>query len=258
MARLGKPHCPSCNVPIGTQSADEIIEKLMAEPEGTKLFLLAPLEIRVGEKYETLWDEMRASGYQRMRIDGVVHTVDKPPEIDRRRKHVIEAIVDRITVRPDARSRIAGSVETALSLGKGVLHIVYPVDGVQEQRWPTEVHSQHFACDRCGRSFEPLTPHSFSFNSPLGWCSECEGLGTQLGANPAMLLRDPKLTLAEGAVALWPNVKRPMFEAMLTALAKQTGLRTDVPFDQLTARERRVVMHGAGEEWIAVTGTPQR
>ena len=252
MARLGKPHCPTCNVPIGTQSADEIIEKLMAEPEGTKLFLLAPLEIRVGEKYETLWDEMRASGYQRMRVDGVVHTVDEPPTIDRRRKHAIEAIVDRITVRPDARSRIAGSVETALSLGKGVLHIVYPVDGVQEQRWPVEVHSQHFACDRCGRSFEPLTPHSFSFNSPLGWCKECEGLGTQLGANPAMLLRDPKLTLAEGAVALWPNVKRPLFVAMLAALAKQTGLRTDVPFDQLTARERRIVMHGAGEEWIAV------
>ena len=182
----------------------------------------------------------------------MVHTVEKPPEIDRRRKHVIEAIVDRITVRSDARSRIAGSVETALSLGKGVLHIVYPVDGVQEQRWPTEVHSQHFACDRCGRSFEPLTPHSFSFNSPLGWCSECEGLGTQLGANPAMLLRDPKLTLAEGAVALWPNVKRPMFATMLAALAKQTGIRTDVPFDQLTARERRIVMHGTGEEWIMV------
>ena len=93
-------------------------------------------------------------------------------------------------------------------------------------RWRTEIHSQHFACDRCGRSFEPLTPHSFSFNSSLGWCPACEGLGTQLGANPAALLRDPKLTLAEGAVALWPMVKRPLFEAMLAALAKHTGVPT--------------------------------
>ncbi len=115
-------------------------------------------------------------------------------------------IVDRITVRPDARSRIAGSVETCLSLGKGVMRIVYPLEGLSEHRWPTEVHSQHFACDKCGRSFEPLTPHSFSFNSPLGWCSECEGLGTQLGANPAALIRDPKLSLAEGAIALWPQM----------------------------------------------------
>ncbi len=184
LARLGKPYCPACNVPIGTQSADEIIEKLMAEPEGTKLYLMAPLEVRVGEKYETLWEEMRASGYQRMRIDGATISIDDPPTIDRRRKHDVEVIVDRIAVRPDARSRIAGSVETCLSQGKGVIHIAYPVDDAPEHRWRTETHSQHFACDQCGRSFEPLTPHSFSFNSPLGWCPECEGLGTQLGANP--------------------------------------------------------------------------
>ncbi|HTQ37701.1 MAG TPA: excinuclease ABC subunit UvrA [Pirellulales bacterium] len=256
LTRLGKPYCPACDVPIGTQSSDEIIEKIIAEQPGTKLYLMAPLDIRVGEKYETLWDEIRSQGYQRMRVDGETFTVDAPPTIDRRRKHAVEVIVDRITVRPgsDARSRIASSVETALSLGKGVLHICFPVDGVQEQRWPTEVHSQHFACDKCGRSFEPLTPHSFSFNSPLGWCKECEGLGTQLGANPAALIRDPKISLADGAIALWTEVSRPLFKQMLAALAAQTGLRTDVPFDQLTSRERRIVMHGAGEDWIEVRG----
>jgi len=252
--RLGKPYCPACDVPIGTQSSDEIIEKIMTEQEGTKLYLMAPLEIRVGEKYETLWEEMRAQGYQRLRIDGITCTVDEPPTIDRRRKHLVEVIVDRITVRPgsDSRSRIAGSVETALSLGKGVLSIAYPVDGVEEKRWPVEIHSQHFACDKCGRSFEPLTPHSFSFNSPLGWCKECEGLGTQLGANPAALVRDPKLSLAEGAIGIWPDLKWPLFDRMLGALAAHTGLRTDVPFDQLTSRERRVVMQGTGEDWIEV------
>jgi excinuclease ABC subunit A len=254
MTRLGKPYCPACDIPIGTQSADEIIEKLMAEPDGTKLYLMAPLEIHVGDKYETLWNEMRSQGYQRMRIDGATYSVDEPPEIDRRRKHDVEVIVDRVTVHGDAnsRSRIAGSVETCLSLGKGVLRVAFPVDGVAEQRWPLETHSQHFACDHCGRSFEPLTPHSFSFNSPLGWCRECEGLGTQVGANPAALLRDPKLTLAGGAVALWPNPKSQLFGRMLAALATHSGFRTDVPFDQLSARERRTVMQGAGEEWIDV------
>src|SRR5262249_47522153 len=151
-----------------------------------------------------------------------------------------------------SRSRIASSVETCLSLGKGVLRITYPVDGVAEHRWPVETHSQHFACDKCGRSFEPLTPHSFSFNSPLGWCPECEGLGTQLGANPTILLRDPKLSLADGAVALWPNLKLPMFQAMLSALAAHSNLRTDIPFDQLSARERRIVLQGVGDDWIEI------
>jgi excinuclease ABC subunit A len=252
LARLGKTYCPQCDVPIGTQSSDEIIEKLMAEPEGTKLYLMAPLEIRVGEKYETLWEEMRASGYQRLRIDGATISLDDPPAIDRRRKHLVEVIVDRVSIKPEARSRIAGSVETCLDLGKGVLHIVYPIDALPEHRWPVEIHSQHFACDKCGRSFEPLTPHSFSFNSPLGWCKECEGLGTQIGANPAVLVRDPKLSLADGAIAMWPNAAKSQFGAMLSALAVHTGLRIDVPFEQLTARERRIVMHGAGEDWIDV------
>src|SRR6185503_6766826 len=100
--------------------------------------------------------------------------------------------LDRIVIRADARSRLADSIEKALALGKGVLHVAYEKAGVPENRWETVVHSQHLACDRCGRSFEPLTPHSFSFNSTLGWCPTCEGLGTQTGANPASLLRDPK------------------------------------------------------------------
>ncbi len=119
------------------------------------------------------------------------------------------------------------------------MHVAYPADDVPEPKWRTEVHSQHFACDQCGRSFEPLTPHSFSFNSPLGWCPTCEGLGTQTGANPAALLRDPKLTLAAGAIGLWPAATQPMFVAMLGALSKALGVPLDVPFDQMSARHRR-------------------
>jgi excinuclease ABC subunit A len=262
MARLGQPFCPACDIPIGTQSADEIIDKLMAEPTGTRLYLMAPLEIQVGQQYETLWEEIRAGGYPRMRVDGKTYNVDQPPTIDRRRKHLIEVVIDRVTVRADARSRIAGSVETALAMARGVLHVAYVSDEISEPRWRTEVHSQHFACDRCGRSFERLTPHNFSFNSPLGWCPTCEGLGIQTGANPAALVHDPKLSLAEGAIRLWPDVAAaktdapgkppPVFAAMLAALSAHTGVQIDVPFEQLTARQRRVVLYGCGEEWIDV------
>ena len=262
MARLGQPYCPACDIPIGTQSADEIIDKLMTEPEGTRLYLMAPLEIQVGQEYETLWEEIRAGGYPRMRVDSKTYNVDQPPTIDRRRKHLIEVVIDRVTIKPDARSRIAGSVETALAMAKGLLHIAYVSDEVSEPRWRTEVHSQHFACDKCGRSFERLTPHNFSFNSPLGWCPTCEGLGIQAGANPAALVHDPKLTLADGAIKLWPDVAAanngvagkppPVFAAMLAALSAHTGVPTDVPFEQLTARQRRVILYGCGEEWIEV------
>ncbi len=128
MSRLGQPYCPACNVPIGSQSADEIIAKIMARPAGTKMFLAAPLEIRVGERYETLWDECRASGYVRVRVDGQTYSIDRPPAIDRRRKHDVEVVIDRVTVRADARSRIAGSIENALALGRGVLRVIYPRD----------------------------------------------------------------------------------------------------------------------------------
>jgi excinuclease ABC subunit A len=251
-ARLGKAHCPDCDVPIGTQSADEVIDKIMAHEEGTKLYVLAPLEIHVGENYETLWQEIRQTGYPRMRVDRKTYAVETPPTIDRRRKHLVEVLVDRAVVRADYRSRMADSVESSLSLGRGVLHIAYPADDVPEENWRMEVHSQHFACDKCGRSFEPLTPHHFSFNSSLGWCSSCEGLGTQTGANTASLLRDPKFSLAQGAVAVWPEPNNPYFRPMLEALAAHTGVPIDMPFDQLNAKHRRTVLHGAGDDWIAV------
>ena len=260
MARLGTPHCPACELPIGTQTTDQIVDKIMSHPAGTKLYLLAPLSIRVGENYDTLWGEVRTQGYQRVRIDGTTHGVDKTPEIDRRRKHDVEVVVDRITVRHDLRSRIAESVEAALDLGTGVMRTAIVDDARPEPRWETQVFSQHFACDRCGRSFEPLSPHHFSFNNALGWCPACEGLGTRTGANPAALLRDPKLTLREGAVRLWPAGNHPLFGPMLDALCTQTGVPADTPLGGLTIRQRRVILYGSGEQWIEVPrgGKPRK
>jgi excinuclease ABC subunit A len=253
VSRLGQPYCPSCDLPVGTQTADEIIDKIMQRPAGTRLYLMAPLEVEVGEKYEALWEEMRAGGYVRVRIDGQTHTLDHPPQIDRRRKHRVEMVIDRVTVRPDGRSRIAGSVEIALAKGRGVLHVTEPCDGVPEPSWPVEIYSQHFACQKCGRSFEPLSPHHFSFNSPLGWCPACEGLGVQTGTNPAALLRDPKLTLAQGAVGLWPGASNRLFAQMLESFSRGTGIPIDVPYDQLGGKHRRLIMHGTGEQWFEVS-----
>jgi len=262
MARLGEPRCPDCNIPIGTQSADEVIEKIMALAEsssaersaagGPRVYIMAPLEIQVGENYESSWEELRAGGYARIRVDGQTFPLDRPPNIDRRRKHDVEVVVDRAIVRPDARGRIAQSVENALALGRGVVRVAHVRDDLPEPNWRVDVHSQHMACDRCGRSFEPLSPHHFSFNSPLGWCPACEGLGVQTGANPLALLRDPKLTLAEGAVALWPSPSTQLFPLMLEAWSRATGVPTDIPFEQLGARHRRLVMHGTGEQWFDV------
>jgi len=252
MSRLGQMHCPDCDVPVGTQSADEVIDAVLDRPTGTKLYLMAPVELAAGQSYEDLWQSFRTAGYVRVRVDDQTHQLDAMPSIDRRRKHKIEVIVDRVKIRKDARARLADSVENALALGRGVLHTAIVNTEIPESRWETKVHSQLLVCSDCGRSFEPLSPHHFSFNSTLGWCTACEGLGTEIGANPASLMRSTQLTLAEGAVLAWPSVKQPMFSAMLTALAEHTGLKVDVPFDQLPPRHRRIVMYGTGDEWIEV------
>jgi excinuclease ABC subunit A len=253
-ARLGQPYCPDCDIPIGTQTSDQIVDKLLEAPSGTKLYIMSPVEVQVGEQYETLWEALREGGYVRIRVDGQTYSLDKPPTIDRRRKHAVEVIVDRVVVRSEARSRIAGSVENALALGKGVVHVARVREDLPETRWPVRVYSQHLACEQCGRSFDSLNPHNFSFNSALGWCPACEGLGTQIGANPAALVRDPNLTLEEGALLVWPEVGLPISQRMLAALSAHTGVPIDVPYRDLSPRQKRIVLFGTGEEWIEVPG----
>lgn len=245
-ARLGVPYCPDCQIPIGAQSVDEIIGKIMDEPSGTRLLLAAPLEVHVGEDYESLWESVRADGFVRVRIDGTTYSIDDVPQIDRRARHEVELVVDRITVRAGARSRIADSVETAISLGRGVVHVLHPHKGVPENEWPLTTHSRHFACRECGRSFEPLTPHHFSFNSAIGWCPACEGLGMQRGTGPELLVRNGNLSLAEGALRVWPEADNPMLAVIADAFSRGSGVPVDVPFDRLSGVHRRMVLHGTG------------
>ncbi|TWT47432.1 excinuclease ABC subunit UvrA [Botrimarina hoheduenensis] len=250
MARIGQPHCPDCEVPIGTQTADQVTDKVMSAPEGTKLQLMAPVELGVGGAYQELFDELRAAGYRRVRVDGVTHDLESPPAIDRRRRHEVAVVIDRITVQAKSRGRIAEAVEAALGLGRGVMQVIAPRDEVPEDRWPVRVYSQHLSCESCGRSFEPLTPHNFSFNSTLGWCGACEGLGTQTGANPAALLRDDDLTLADGALLLWPALSGELARCLLEALAAHTDIPLDTAYRKLTARQRRTLLYGTKDTWI--------
>jgi excinuclease ABC subunit A len=252
-ARLGKPYCPACQIPIGTQTSDEIIDKILSLPEGTKLYLMAPLERRGQEKYETLFDEARRSGFVRLRVDGKSYSVDEPPTIDHRRKHLVEVVVDRVVVRASQRSRVADAVESGLDLGRGVLHVAHVDDAKAEPDWRVDKYSQHFACDNCGRSFEPLNPHHFSFNSPLGWCPTCEGLGVQQGANVALLIRDVTRSLRDGALAAWPDLStNRSFLRFAEALAKHAGFSIDTPFHDLEPAQQRAVLHGTGEAWITL------
>ncbi|AGA30844.1 excinuclease ABC subunit UvrA [Singulisphaera acidiphila] len=253
LARLGQPYCPSCGLAIGTQTADEIVEKILHLPEGTKIFVMAPVERRDGEQYDALWDELRATGFARVRVDGRSVSLDTPPKLSHRRKHRIEVVIDRAVVRRSTRSRLADSVESALDLGKGVALVARVGEEANEQNWPVDRYSQHRSCDGCGRSFEELSPHHFSFNSSLGWCPVCEGLGIQHGANPAVLIPDGRRSLRQGAVAVWPDFGvNPLFGRMIAALTETLGIDLDVPFDDLEGRHRRTILHGAGDAWFKV------
>ncbi len=252
MARLGTMHCPDCQIPVGTQTPDQIVDKVMAMTEGTRALLMAPIEVQAGEGAKDTWQSLRSTGYQRVRIDGVTVVLDDAPALDPRKKQQVQVVVDRIVVQPSDRSRISDSIEQALSLGVGVLEVAIADNEREEPTWKTITHSQHLVCSCCGRSFNELTPHHFSFNSAVGWCPSCEGLGTQTGTNPAALVGLSTSSLSEGAALLWPSVDKSVSMWMLRALSRHTGIRIDAPYEDLSVSEKRVLFRGTGPAWVEV------
>ncbi|MFO0938601.1 MAG: excinuclease ABC subunit UvrA, partial [Gemmataceae bacterium] len=257
-ARLGQRYCPKCNIPVETQSADQIIEQILQLPEGTKLYILAPVERQGQEKYDAIFEEIRKGGFSRVRIDGTTHPLDSVPEIDHRRKHEVEVVVDRNVVKPGTRTRIAEAIEQSLDLGKGVVRIAFVDAEKDEKKWTVKGFSQHLACQKCGISFEPLNPHNYSFNGPLGWCNTCEGLGVQRGANVNLLVRDGSLSLRQGAVSAWPDLlPGSPWLLFAEAIAAHAGFSLDTAYDELTPAQRRTLLHGTGETWLALpSSTP--
>lgn len=251
-SRLGTMHCPKCQIKVGTQTSDQISEKILSRPEGSKTLLLAPLEVQPGEASLVTWQTLRTAGYARIRIDGSTFPLDTVPALDPRKKQRVQVVVDRLVIRQSEQSRISDSVEQALSIGIGELQIAIADDERPENEWQEVTHSQHLVCEQCGRSFQELTPHHFSFNTAIGWCSDCEGLGTQTGTNPNALIDNPSMSLSDGAALLWPHVKSSYSRAMLRALGRRHNLPVDQAYGDLTVAQRRVLFRGLGESWIPV------
>jgi len=260
MARLGEASCPQCGAPIRQQTAEQIQEALAALPEGTKLMILAPLvRGRRGKREEALAG-IRKAGFIRVRIDGQVYDLDNLPEIDARREHVIDAVVDRIIVRNDIASRMGESIRLAIRHGEGLLIACYQEPAAADGdptpgRWQDRLFSTRYACPRCNVSLAEVEPRTFSFNSPYGACPRCEGLGVLEQFDPERVVPNSKLSLAGGAVAAWKNVKpdplkkhRPLLAAFLAA----RGAGWDTPLAQLAPQDLRTLLHGDGQKYRGI------
>jgi excinuclease ABC subunit A len=254
-ASIGVQHCPGCGRPVGKQTAQQIVESILELPAGSRVLLLAPLvQNRKGE-YKDLLGDAQKRGFARVRVDGMIHSLQERLALDKKLKHDIELVIDRLVVKDDIKSRLTDSVETALREGKGTLIVA---DAANEQRVgpgidPEEYkkhdrfYSEHNACHACGVSFSDLAPQNFSFNSPLGSCSECQGLGTRPEMDPDLIIPDPSLTIREGAVDPWASgMERGegwTFE-FVEHLSRSLGIDLDTPWGKLPKRDRDIVLNG--------------
>jgi len=250
-ARLGEMHCPTCHIPAVQQTTDQIVDGVLNLGSGAKLLLLAPVDVDRSTPFTKVWDRLRGGGFARVRVDGTTYPIEAVPEIDHRRKHDVTIVVDRITVDAKQRGRIADSIELALDLGKGIIHVAVADAANEEPSWVTHRFSLHLSCRQCQRSFERQTPQKFSFNSPLGWCHACEGLGTEFGANQSLLVTSPERSLLDGAIGAWPDPKTNVpFRMMLDAMSATFELPLDRPWYLLTPPQQRLVLYGDDERWI--------
>ncbi len=242
-ARIGRPHCPSCGREITSQTVTQMVDRVLALEEGTRVEVLAPVvRDRKGE-HRALLEDLRRSGFLRIRVDGEMRDLEEEIVLEKNRKHTLEVVVDRLAVKPGVRSRLAEALELALARSEGVAVVEVRGDGRM-------VFSERFACPECGISFPEMSPRVFSFNSPHGACPECDGLGTRLAVVPDRVVPDPGKTLAEGAVAPWAGKNGTFFRQMLRALQDHLGLDLHTPWRDLPERVRHAVLHGTGDEAV--------
>jgi excinuclease ABC subunit A len=250
-ARVGEPHCPEHGIGLAAQSVAQMVDHVLALPEGTRLMILSPLlHGRKGEQQELI-EELRAQGFVRLRIDGAVHEIDAVPKLARNRKHTVEVVVDRLRVGAEAKQRLAESFETALRHADGRALAVEVETGREH------LFSARFACPVCSFSLPELEPRLFSFNNPMGACPRCDGLGQETFFDPRRVVALPHLSLGSGAIKGWDR-RNHFFYQMLQGLAKHYGFDLELPFDQLPPEAQRVVLHGSGREKIAFTYVGER
>jgi excinuclease ABC subunit A len=245
-ARVGIPHCPEHGTVLEARTVSEMVDQVLALPQGSRLMLLAPVvQARKGEHHQ-ITEELRAHGFVRARIDGVVAELDQPPALDPQRKHVIEAVVDRFRVRPEIQQRLAESFETALRLSDGLARIA-DMDNPDQSEL---VFSARFACPECGYSLSELEPRLFSFNNPVGACPECDGLGVRQFFDRERVVAHPELSLAGGAVRGWDRRNAYYFQ-IISALARHYHFDIETPFEELPQKIQDIILNGSGEEIIS-------
>jgi len=250
-ARVGHPHCPNCGRPVARQTPQQIVDRILDLPEGTRFQVLAPVVRGRKGEYEAFLDDLAKQGFARARVDGeVVELSDRAAlSLARYEQHTIEVVVDRLVRRDDIRQRLTESMETALRLTDGVAEIgVIAEDGSEE----LITFSEHLACTFCGLSFEEPAPRNFSFNSPYGACPACDGLGTQFEVDPDLVVPDPTKSLSEGAISPWTGGHSRWFDRIVEAVADECGFSTDTRWDKLRAKDRKVLLYGSGTRQVHV------
>lgn len=239
-ARVGHPHCPYCENPITGQSVQQIVDQLLHLEEGTRLQVMAPLVRGRKGEYSALFEELRKKGYVRVRVDGEVRELEEKIELDKNKNHSIEVVIDRVILREKVKNRLTDSLETALDLGEGLV-IVQALEGEEL------IFSSSYACIDCGFNFEELSPRMFSFNSPYGACKECGGLGFTMEFDPDMVIPNPELSIAEGAVhPLGGNISS-YYKQFLEAFAEHFNIDLEKPFASYTEGEKEFLLYGSQE-----------
>ena len=247
-ARVGIPHCPKCGKVISQQSLDQIVDKVLSLPEGSRVQILAPVVRRKKGEHQKIFENARKSGYVRVRVDGIIYDLSEEIELEKQKKHNIEIVVDRLVVRSDIRTRLADSVEIALHQAEGIVMIL---NGEEEMTF-----SRNYACEDCGISMEELSPRMFSFNNPLGACPKCSGIGLLKRVDPSLVLISDELSIMEGAFSVsgWraPDKDGSMANAVFRGLAKKYNFSLNVPVNKLPQEIIDIILYGTKGEEIEI------
>ena len=250
-ARIGVPHCPNCGKLITRQTPQQIVDRVLQLPDGTRFQVLAPVVRGRKGEYHALLDELAGQGYTRARVDGEVVDLPAKLELERYENHKIEVVVDRLVRRAGIERRLTDSLETALKLAEGVAEVeIVPKNEKAEVE--TLVFSEHLACMECGLSFEELAPRNFSFNSPYGACETCDGIGTKFQVDPELIVPDDDLSIDEGAIAPWSGFRGEYFKRVLVAVGEAHGFSTTTPWKKLKAAHKKIVLYGSGANQVTV------
>ncbi|TBR28200.1 MAG: excinuclease ABC subunit UvrA [Reyranella sp.] len=245
-ARVGVPYSPATGLPIESQTVSQMVDRIKTMPEGTRLYLMAPIVRGRKGEYRKELQELQRKGFQRVKVDGKLYEIAEAPALDKKFKHDIDVVVDRIVVKPDLGNRLADSLETALTLAEG-LAIAENADNGERT-----VFSARFACPVSGFTIEEIEPRLFSFNAPQGACPACDGLGVKMFFDPEMVVPDDRLSLSEGAVAPWADSSGQYYMQTLESIAKHFKVKTSVPWRDLPKKVRDTILYGSGSESIAM------